>query len=143
MVAAVSGTSNTSQTNATSSTQQAKAATDAAAASLDYNSFLKLLLAQLKNQDPTKPMDSTEYMSQLASFSNVEQSIKMNNKLDAMLTNQQLSQAENLIGKTVVSNEDATVTGKVMSVKVTSDGAVATLDNGKTLSLANGVTVKA
>ncbi|MFM9726260.1 flagellar hook capping FlgD N-terminal domain-containing protein, partial [Streptomyces scabiei] len=78
---------------------------DAAAASLDYSTFLNLLLAQLKNQDPTKPMDSTEYMSQLASFSNVEQTIKTNAKLDSMLTTQSLSQAENLIGKTV-SNSD-------------------------------------
>lgn len=137
MVAPVSSTgSSTGQT----STQKAKAANDAASASLDYNTFLQLLLAQLKNQDPTKPMDSTEYMSQLASFSNVEQSIKMNNKLDDLLTNQQLSQAENLIGKTI-SNDDASIKGKVVSVKVTSDGATATLENGKTLSLGEGVTV--
>lgn len=134
MVAAVSGV------GGTSSAQTAKAANDAAAASLDYNTFLQLLLAQLKNQDPTKPMDSTEYMSQLASFSNVEQSIKMNTKLDDMLTNQQLSQAENLIGKTI-TNDDGSITGKVVSVKVTSDGATATLENGKTLSLGEGVTV--
>lgn len=136
MVAAVSGTNGTTTNNSTA-TQAAKAAKDA---SLDYNSFLTLLLAQLKNQDPTKPMDSTEYMSQLASFSNVEQSIKMNTKLDDMLTNQQLSQAENLIGKTI-TNDDGSITGKVVSVKVTSDGATATLENGKTLSLGEGVTV--
>ena len=140
MVAAVSDVTSSTKTSATTAAQQAKAAKDAAAASLDYSSFLKLLLAQLKNQDPTKPMDSTEYMSQLASFSNVEQSIKMNNKLDDLLTNQHLSQAENLIGKTV-SNNDGSVTGKVVSVKVTSDGATANLDNGKTLSLGDGITV--
>ena len=36
---------------------------------LDYNAFLQLLIAQMKNQDPTKPMDSAQYMAQLASFS--------------------------------------------------------------------------
>lgn len=136
MVAAVSGTSATSTSSSTAAAET-KAAKDA---SLDYNSFLTLLLAQLKNQDPTKPMDSTEYMSQLASFSNVEQSIKMNTKLDEMLTNQSLSQAENLIGKTI-SNDDGTVSGKVVSVKVTSDGSVATLNNGQTIELGQGVTV--
>ena len=39
------------------------------AASVDYNAFLRLLIAQIKHQDPTKPMDSAQLMSQLASFS--------------------------------------------------------------------------
>ncbi len=43
---------------------------------LDYNSFLKLLTAQMKFQDPTKPTDATQFVSQLASFSSVEQGIK-------------------------------------------------------------------
>lgn len=123
-------------TSSTSSTQKS----DAADASLDYNTFLKLLLAQLKNQDPTKPMDSTEYMSQLASFSNVEQSIKTNSKLDSLLTTQALSQAESLIGRTL-TNEDGSITGKVVSVAVTSDASVATLEDGKTITIGAGVQV--
>ena len=110
------------------------------AASLDYNTFLKLLLAQLKNQDPTKPMDSTEYMSQLASFSNVEQSIQTNTKLDSLLTTQALSQAESLIGRTL-TNADGTITGEVVSVTVTSDASVATLADGRTITMGAGVTV--
>jgi flagellar basal-body rod modification protein FlgD len=137
-VTSATSTSSTSNTTTTSSNPNK----DAAAASLDYSTFLNLLLAQLKNQDPTKPMDSTEYMSQLASFSNVEQTIKTNAKLDSMLTTQSLSQAENLIGKTV-SNSDGSITGKVVSVNVASDASVATLDNGKTLTLGSGITVSA
>lgn len=137
-VTSATSSSSTSNTSSTSSTTKS----DAAAASLDYSTFLNLLLAQLKNQDPTKPMDSTEYMSQLASFSNVEQTIKTNAKLDSMLTTQSLSQAENLIGKTV-SNKDGSITGKVVSVNVASDASVATLDNGKTLTLGSGITVSA
>ena len=59
-------------------TTQPTAAAPAPAASVDYNAFLQLLIAQMKNQDPTKPMDSAQLMSQLASFSNVEQGIKIN-----------------------------------------------------------------
>lgn len=59
-----------------------------------------------------------------------------------MLTTQSLSQAENLIGKTV-SNSDGSITGKVVSVNVASDASVATLDNGKTLTLGSGITVSA
>ena len=136
----VNSVNNTNTNNNTDTNNKTNA--DAAAASLDYSTFLNLLLAQLKNQDPTKPMDSTEYMSQLASFSNVEQTIKTNSKLDSLLTSQSLSQAENLIGKTV-TNADGTISGKVVSVNVASDGSVATLDNGKTLTLGSGITVSA
>lgn len=118
-------------------TQQSSAGNKAA---LDYNAFLNLLLAQLKNQDPTKPMDSTEYMSQLAAFSNVEQSVKMNAKLDDILTLQSLTQAETLIGKNVASKDDA-VKGRVVSVAFTKDGPVATLDNGKTIGIGQIVKV--
>ena len=53
--------------------QNTTTSTDANTASVDYNGFLRLLIAQMKNQDPTKPMDSAQFMAQLASFSNVEQ----------------------------------------------------------------------
>lgn len=127
-------------TNPSGSTPPTTTQSAAASASLDYNTFLKLLLAQLKNQDPTKPMDSTEYMSQLASFSNVEQSIKTNSKLDSLLTTQALSQAESLIGRTLTS-ADGTVTGQVVSVTVNSDGSVATLADGQTIAMGAGVKV--
>jgi flagellar basal-body rod modification protein FlgD len=54
-------------------------------ATVDYDSFLRLLVAQMRNQDPTSPTDSSEYFSQLASFSNVEQGLRMNDRLDALL----------------------------------------------------------
>lgn len=50
---------------------------------LDYNNFLQLLVAQLQNQDPTNPSDPTQFVSQLASFSAVEQQVNTNSKLDS------------------------------------------------------------
>ena len=108
---------------------------------LDYNAFLQLLVAQMKNQDPLNPTDPTQQMSQLASFSNVEQSIKLNQKLEAMTTLSSLTQANSLIGRTVTSG-DQTVSGVVKSVQVTTDGTVATLASGKTVTLASGVRVE-
>jgi flagellar basal-body rod modification protein FlgD len=128
---------------ATQSSSSAAATTstkDQSAATLDYTTFLRLLIAELKNQDPTKPMDSAQYIGQLASFSNVEQSVKTNAKLDAMMSSLALTQAEGFIGRTVTSADDA-VSGKVLSVRVTSDGAVATLDSGYELLLAPGIKV--
>lgn len=113
---------------------------DAAAATVDYNGFLKLLIAQMKNQDPTKPMDSAQFMAQLASFSNVEQGIKMNSKLDSMMTSLALSQVDGIVGRTIVS-ADGSVVGKVMALHVVSGGAVAILEDGREVPLGPGVTI--
>ncbi len=109
---------------------------------VDYNAFLKLLVAQLKNQDPTSPTDSTQYMSQLASYSAVGQQVQTNTKLDALLANQQITQASGIIGH-VVTSADGTITGKVASVMLQSGGSVATLENGKKVTLGDGVTISA
>jgi flagellar basal-body rod modification protein FlgD len=104
---------------------------------VDYTQFLKLLVAELKNQDPTAPTDPTQYMSQLASFSTVEQQVQTNATLDALLS----AQASNIIGKTVTS-ADGTTTGRVASVELsTGGGAIAKLTNGGQVTLGPGVTV--
>ena len=123
----------TAQTGTTSGSAQA-------AATLDYNAFLKLLIAQLQNQDPTNPVDSTEYMAQLAAFSNVEQAIRTNAKLDSLLTASALTQADGLIGRTVTS-DDGRISGKIEAVRITSSGAVALLAGGKEVALVAGITV--
>lgn len=130
-----------SATSAPSSTQtQNETQATSGASTLNYDAFLKLLTAQMKFQDPTKPMDSTQFVSQLASFSNVEQAIKTNSKLDAMITTMSLNQADGLIGKTVTSS-DGTLTGKVKAVQIFNDGAVAILENDKIVLMEAGVKV--
>lgn len=52
----------------------------------DFSQFLTLLTTQLQNQDPLSPMDSTEFTNQLVQFSQVEQSINTNQKLDDLLS---------------------------------------------------------
>ena len=60
----------------------------------DKDSFLKILVAQMKYQDPMEPTSNTEYISQYATFTQVEQ---MNNMANAM----SLSRASEMVGKTV------------------------------------------
>lgn len=50
----------------------------------EYNSFLKLLTAQVRNQDPLSPLDSTQFVEQLATFSSLEQQVKSNTSLDSI-----------------------------------------------------------
>jgi len=112
-----------------------------AAPTVDYNAFLRLLIAQIRNQDPTKPMESTQYMAQLASFSSVEQAVQTNAKLDALMTNSMLSQADAVIGRTLVS-ADGAVSGRVASVTLTKSGVMATLEGGAQVLVTDGVKVR-
>ena len=113
---------------------------DANTASIDYNAFLRLLIAQMKNQDPTKPMDSSQFMAQLASFSNVEQGIKMNQKLDSLMTSMALTQVDGVVGRTIVS-ADGSISGMVAALRVVSGGSVAVLEDGREVALGPGVTI--
>jgi flagellar basal-body rod modification protein FlgD len=107
---------------------------------LDYSAFLTLLMAQIKNQDPTQPQDPTQFLSQLATFSSVEQAVKTNAKLDDLMTSFALSQADGVIGHTVTS-EDGSITGVAKSIRIVTGGAIAVLDNAQEVQLGAGVTI--
>lgn len=69
---------------ATTGTTSASTGTSTAALTSDFQTFLKLMTTQLQEQDPLSPMDSTEYLSQLASFSTVEQQTLTNKYLESL-----------------------------------------------------------
>ncbi|HXW70755.1 MAG TPA: flagellar hook assembly protein FlgD [Methylocella sp.] len=106
---------------------------------VDYTQFLQLLVAELQNQDPTSPTDPTQYMSQLASFSSVEQQVQTNSTLDALL----VAQTSSIIGDNVTS-ADGKTTGTIASLQLSDGGgATVTLTNGQTVTLGPGVTISA
>jgi flagellar basal-body rod modification protein FlgD len=113
---------------------------DSAKASLDYDAFLKLFLEQLKSQDPTNPVDQTQTLAQLANFSNVEQSIKLNGKLDLLLQQSSIGQSVELIGKTIESLSDGT-RGVVKTVEWRDTGILATLESGETVNIRDGIRI--
>lgn len=123
-----------------SATASANLASNQSMPTLNYNSFLQLLIAEMKNQDPTKPIDSAQYVAQLATFSSVEQAVQTNAKLDSMMTQMALSQAEGLVGRAIVSS-DGTVSGQIAAVRIVTGGAVAILTDGQELPLDAGVTI--
>src|SRR6185295_3674273 len=74
---------------------------------LGKDAFLKLLIAQMKHQDPLKPMDDTAFVAQLAQFSSLEQQASTNKLLELVATQQQ-----GLANNTIVG-----IVGKNVSVK--------------------------
>lgn len=115
-------------------------ATDSEKAKLNYDSFLRLLVAEMKNQDPTEPKDTSQYLSQLASFSAVEQGVNTNKKLDSLMTAMQLSQADSLIGHTI-KGSDGFLLGTIKSVEIGKTVSTAILEDGKRVVLDAGVTI--
>jgi flagellar basal-body rod modification protein FlgD len=130
----------TSSTPATSSTSTPDAM---AQLSGNFNTFLTLLTTQLKNQDPTSPMDSSTFTQQLVEFSQVEQQINTNTNLQSLIT-QGTSQAgafaTSYLGKQVsVTNGQASLSGGAATWSYTlgADAATANL----TVSDASGKVV--
>jgi len=129
-----------SSATSTQTSSGSEATTAEKSATLNYESFLKLLLAQMKNQDPTEPMDSAQQMAQLATFSQVEQTIKTNKNFESLLQRTSLQEANSVIGRTVTS-EDGKITGVVKEVTLYNDGIVAKLDSGEKLVIGPGVKI--
>ncbi|MEC9291476.1 MAG: flagellar hook capping FlgD N-terminal domain-containing protein [Pseudomonadota bacterium] len=77
-----------------------------AAADLNFEDFLSLLVAQLENQDPLNPVENTEFTAQLAQFSQLEQTIQTNENLEALIADREYGQqtlAVSYIGRQVMT----------------------------------------
>jgi flagellar basal-body rod modification protein FlgD len=106
MVNALSGASSAAAA-ATESTKTTKASTGLAK---NFDDFLKLLTVQLKNQDPTSPMETNEFTNQIVQFSQVEQQINTNKNLEALISlnkNVGVSNALSYVDKVVKAESDS------------------------------------
>lgn len=97
---------------------------DNSSGTLDKDGFLKLFVAQLQHQDPSSPMDTTQSMEQMASFSMVEQITNMATQNTQIANKLATANAVGLIGRTVTYTDSsgAAQTGKVESVATSKDG---------------------
>ncbi|KPJ86596.1 MAG: hypothetical protein AMS17_11750 [Spirochaetes bacterium DG_61] len=92
---------------------------------LGKEDFLKLLIVQLENQDPTSPLEDKEFISQMAQFSSLEQMTEMNRTLSNLIMNYKLGLASSLLGKEVevldrVSGQ--TISGTVSEITFGEEG---------------------
>ncbi len=132
----VNGTATNESSNASlSSVKKNNEAKEAS--TLDVNDFLQLLVAQMQYQDPLQPTDNTQYIAQMATFTQVEATAQMNNSVEQQM-------ASELVGKSVIMATDMTSDGFI-SGKVdyweTIDGVVYLGINNKLYDIADLDTV--
>jgi len=131
-----------------SSTATAQDATDAASRlpvkTLNQDDFLKLLIAQMTSQDPLNPQSNTDFAAQMAQFTALEQTRTMASDISSLRTQQTISQANELLGRTVTLQADAqtTTTGVVQGIQFDPNtGAPLLLVNGATYSLGQVISI--
>lgn len=114
---------------------------------LGKDDFLKLLLVELQNQDPLSPLNEREMIAQLTQFTTLEQLLGMNESLQfisGIALENHLLQYSHLIGKVVAwekydetTGESLSGTGKIVSIEVSHNGPVFTLDDGTEIEMVN------
>lgn len=124
-------------TESTFATEDANAKTKEVKASsgMDKNAFMKILVAQMKYQDPMQPTSNTEYISQYAQFSQVESLSNISNTMELQRASQLVGQYVT-IDNSAVGGEGAEVNGMVDSVNYSGSKVYLTV-NGQTYDLEN------
>jgi flagellar basal-body rod modification protein FlgD len=110
---------------------------------LGENTFLQLMVAQLRNQDPMNPTDSTQFLAQTAQFTSLEKLEEVVNQNAQALSTQMSFGASGLVGRTVTFTDSngAAQTGTVAGVRFTPDGPILTVsDQDVPISDVTGVT---
>lgn len=124
------------QLGAPNSAQNAQSATDAFG--LGFEDLLKIVLTQLTYQDPLKPMENFEFVSQLAQFAQIQQTTNMSDNLETLVAAQSTSQAASLLGKRVDIPAGQTVlTGKVTAIAFTQEGPTITILTATNQTISN------
>lgn len=110
--------------------ESSSAAMDAAnmvESSVDKDAFLRLLIAQLKYQDPMNPVENHEFIAQMAQLTTLEQMRNLNDKFQSMMLLDLASQSASLLGKKVETVDPATgepIEGTVSSIRLVDGEAI-------------------
>ena len=124
-----------SLTPATPATTSTTGTSGSGGSSLDQDTFLKLLVAQLKYQDPSKPTDSSQFLAQTAQFTLVEKMEALAKSQEQLVTTSELSSATALVGTRVTYlQEGVSASGTVTGVSI-SNGVPTLLVGDKKVEL--------
>lgn len=126
-----------------SSAVETTTSTSSSLGQLDSDAFLKLLVAQMKYQNPLSPTDASAMLEQTAQFTTVETLQAISETNQALLGFQQTSLSMGTVGKEVYAYTTwgEAVTGVVETVRFTADGPILELDSGYDIPLANVIEV--
>jgi flagellar basal-body rod modification protein FlgD len=104
---------------------------------LNEGDFLDLMMDQLKNQNPLNPADPTQYMSELASFSSLDEEMQIQSSSSESASNQAASSALSMLGQNVsyTDSNGNTASGTVGSIDFTSSGPTLTVGGTSGISL--------
>ena len=104
---------------------------------LSTEDFLKLLIAELTHQDPFEPMKNQELLNQVSSIRELEMNTNLNQTLQSLVLQGNLSSASNLIGKSVAGLDTLgdMVAGEVLGVVVSDGQVLLQLDNGSQVNV--------
>ena len=104
---------------------------DSALNSVNSDTFLQLLVAQMQYQDPDNPVDSTQFLAQTASFEEVQELSSLQTSLSSLVTAQQSSAATSMLGMQVTGTDNTgnSLSGVVSGIQLTSSGPILTVGN--------------
>jgi flagellar basal-body rod modification protein FlgD len=102
---------------------------------MSTSDFMKIITQELTQQDPFKPNDSNALLEQISNLRNVESQLSLQTTLQSLVSQNSFAAASQTIGKMVtgLDGDNATQTGKVVSVGLVDNKAVLNLDSGKSL----------
>jgi flagellar basal-body rod modification protein FlgD len=104
---------------------------------LKAEDFIKMMITQLQNQDPTAPAKNEELLAQMSQIGQLQSTTTLTDSIKTMVLQNQIGASSNLIGKNIegLDDQDKPVKGIVNSVRVVDNNVMLELDNGNRLQL--------
>lgn len=123
--------------NASSTANNAIQSASGAFGKMSSDDFIKVMMSELKNQDPFSPQDSAKLLEQLSSLRNIESQISLEKNLGSLVLQNQISSAGGVIGKLVegLTDDNDRVNGLVTSVRIADNKVYLELDTGNSIAM--------